>query len=90
MFFGIFLCNIDIIDDVQLEDKLLAFGVILSWHIDSFQTEADLLTESFQVSIDRLRSVVEKLDGVIVKQPLEQNKPDKNVVMLPVTLLNNK
>ena len=47
----------------RLKDKALALAVVLSWHIDSFVGDCEMLREAFSISQKKFNSVVRALGG---------------------------
>lgn len=68
----------------QVKDRILAYAVVLAWHIDSHEFDLQTLAEGFSISEKKLSTVVRALGGRIQNRQHDGIKRSVAVLKLPL------
>ena len=68
----------------RMKDKVLAYAIVLAWHLDDFDTKCEPLVDVFDINLKTLGSHVKSLGGSI--HHLTDNKGKRGTPHAQLTL----
>nr|XP_002124450.1 DNA-directed RNA polymerase I subunit RPA49-like [Ciona intestinalis] len=81
-------CNRNRKMPTRMKDKVLAYAIVLAWHMDSFSTDGDMIKEAFSISQKKLSTHVRALGGNVNLLSKNGFKRTSVILKLPLQFPN--